>query len=316
MATLQRSTTKKANALIAYAEKRATVASGINIMAATSKPQMAATRNLFGKNDGIQAHHLVQSFRPGEVSAQKANEIGKELAEFVAPGHEIMIYTHTDKRHIHNHIVINSVNTENGRKYHSDRADLYNIRDKSDEICLKHGLSIVKEEDKADRRYTRAELSMLNKGESSWKEEIRQAVEAVAISAENFDDFQTDLKEYHNIHVKVRGKEFTYQHPHGKKRKVRGKRLGNLYTKDELTDRFRVNSGELIWYKMDSHEALTYFQFHEPTPEWNPDKGGEFGLIGFRHRLTKEEMLEGKVSDWEDEPSKERKKTKKWEVER
>lgn len=324
MATVQRSTTKKANRLISYAEKRAAVTSGINIMAATSKAQMAATRNLFGKNDGIQAHHIVQSFRPGEVTPQDANEIGKELAEFIAPGHEIMIYTHTDKHHIHNHIVINSVNTETGMKYHSDRADLYNIRDKSDEICLKHGLSIVQEEDKADRRYTRAELAMLNKGERSWKEDIRQAVEESAIFSKNFKEFQSDLKEVYNIFVDDRGKDYTYHHEfEGTNRKVRGYRLGNLYTKEEMLDRFRVNSDELIWYEMDSHDPLGYFQLYEPMPEWDPDRGGEFGLIGFRQRLTKKEMKEGNVTLYEPVPSQERKsKSKKkphqskWDFER
>lgn len=299
--------------------------SGINVMAATSKPQMAATRNLFGKDDGIQAHHIVQSFRPREISAEKANEVGKELAEFIAPGHEIMIYTHTDKHHIHNHIVINSVNIETGKKYHSNRSDLYNIRDKSDEICLKHGLSIVREEDKADRRYTRAELGMLNKGKRSWKEDIRAAVEESAIFAKNFEEFESDLKEIYNISIDDRGKDYTYHYEfEGKNRKARGYRLGNLYTKDEMLDRFRVNSDELIWYKMHSIDTpLDYFQLREPTPEWIPDEGGEFGILGFRQRLTKREMEEGNVSLYEPVPNQERKsKSKKkphqskWDFER
>ncbi|MBU5508975.1 relaxase/mobilization nuclease domain-containing protein, partial [Enterococcus sp. S149_ASV_20] len=57
------------------------------------------------------------SFRPGEITAEKANQLGAEYAKKIAPDHQIAIYTHTDKDHIHNHIVINSVNLETGNKF-------------------------------------------------------------------------------------------------------------------------------------------------------------------------------------------------------
>src|SRR5690625_5366196 len=69
---------------------------------------MKQTRELFSKNDGIQAHHVIQSFKPDEVTPEKANQVGLELAEKLAPGHEVAVYTHDDTDHIHNHIVINS----------------------------------------------------------------------------------------------------------------------------------------------------------------------------------------------------------------
>ena len=56
------------------------------------------------------AHHLIQSFEPGEVSFEKAHEIGKQLAEAVTKGqHEYVLTTHIDKGHVHNHIIFCAV---------------------------------------------------------------------------------------------------------------------------------------------------------------------------------------------------------------
>src|SRR5699024_12630035 len=72
-----------------------------------AKSQMKQTRELFSKNDGIQAHHVIQSFKPDEVTPEKANQVGLELAKKLAPNHEVAVYTHDDTNHVHNHIVIN-----------------------------------------------------------------------------------------------------------------------------------------------------------------------------------------------------------------
>src|SRR5699024_7900751 len=85
-----------------------------------AKSQMKQTRELFSKNDGIQAHHVIQSFKPDEVTPEKANQVGLELAKKLAPNHEVADYTHDDTNHDHNHIVINYVNFENVKKYQAN----------------------------------------------------------------------------------------------------------------------------------------------------------------------------------------------------
>ncbi|GAA3316231.1 hypothetical protein GCM10020331_012790 [Ectobacillus funiculus] len=111
------------------------------------------------KNEGIQAHHIIQSFKPGEVTPEQANEIGQELAKEIAKGHEAVVYTHTDKDHVHNHIIINSVNYENGRKYNASKEELYRIREVSDRLCQERNLSVVKGYT-APTRYTLAEKNL------------------------------------------------------------------------------------------------------------------------------------------------------------
>lgn len=236
MATIKLSTTKNANALLKYAEKRAEVSNSLDCDVDYVRNQFKATREIWGKSSGIQAHHVIQSFKPDEVDPQQANEIGLQLAEKLAKGHEVAVYTHTDKDHIHNHIVINAVNYEDGRKFHAHGQEaIDHVRKISDELCKKHGLSIV-EERSADVRYTLAEQSLLQKGESSWKDEIRTAVDSSKEQATSFGDFQERLKDQ-GVQATLRGKNITYEHLESNK-KVRGTKLGLAYEKETILHGF------------------------------------------------------------------------------
>ncbi|MBF2777497.1 relaxase/mobilization nuclease domain-containing protein, partial [Staphylococcus haemolyticus] len=108
MATTKLGNTKSASRAINYAEKRAEEKSGLNCDVDYAKSAFKQTRSLYGKEDGVQAHTVIQSFSPGEVTPEQCNQLGLELAEKIAPNHQVAVYTHTDKDHYHNHIVINS----------------------------------------------------------------------------------------------------------------------------------------------------------------------------------------------------------------
>lgn len=105
--------------------------------------EFGETKKFYQKEEGRQYKHIVQSFKAGEVDSEKALKIGVEFCEKAFLGHEVFIATHTDREHIHNHILINSVNLENGKKYHESRADLYQMKAINNEICLAHGLEIA-----------------------------------------------------------------------------------------------------------------------------------------------------------------------------
>ncbi|HES8074041.1 TPA: relaxase/mobilization nuclease domain-containing protein [Streptococcus pyogenes] len=236
MATIKLSTTKNANALLKYVEKRSEVSNSLDCDVDYVRNQFKATREIWAKNGGIQAHHVIQSFKPDEVDPQKANEIGLQLAEKLAKGHEVAIYTHTDKDHIHNHIVINAVNYEDGRKFHAHGQEAIDyVRKISDELCKEHGLSIV-EERSADVRYTLAERSLLQKGKSSWKDEIRTAIDFSKEQAISFEDFQERLKDQ-GVQATLGGKNITYEHLESNK-KVRGTKLGWAYEKETILHGF------------------------------------------------------------------------------
>src|SRR5699024_10866588 len=110
METIQLGTTGSASQLCNYAEKRAIDKDVYERDIDYATSQMKKTRELFSKNDGIPGRHVIQSFKPDEVTPEKANQVGLELAKKLAPNREVAVYTHDDTNHVHNHIVINSVN--------------------------------------------------------------------------------------------------------------------------------------------------------------------------------------------------------------
>lgn len=108
--------------------------------------QMMDTKREVGKLDGRQCYHIIQSFKPGEVTPELALEIAKEFAAEYLPDYEVVIGTHVDKDHIHSHIVFNSVNGQTGEKYHVTTQEYYRqIRTISDRLCREHGLSVIME---------------------------------------------------------------------------------------------------------------------------------------------------------------------------
>ena len=113
----------------------------------TPANQMVSTKLRFGKQGGRLAYHLEQSFKPGEVTPEVAHQIGVELAkELFGEKFEAVVATHTDKDHIHSHIILNSVSFVDGSKFHQPNAMYYDrIRKLSDQLCARYGLSIIKE---------------------------------------------------------------------------------------------------------------------------------------------------------------------------
>lgn len=241
MATTKLGNTKSASRAINYAEKRATEKSGLNCDVDYAKSAFKQTRALYGKENGVQAHTVIQSFKPGEVTPEQCNQLGLELAEKIAPNHQVAVYTHTDKDHIHNHIVINSINLETGKKYQSNKQQRELVKLQNDEICRKNGLS-VPERDTAKLRYTQAESALLDKGKTSWKDELRENIEQAKAHTSNFKDFSEHL-EQKGISFKVRGKNVSYK-PENVNKWVRGKTLGQDYDKGALEYEFESKERE------------------------------------------------------------------------
>lgn len=123
-------------------EQVLTAAQGCSIRSACFEMQDAKIR--WNKTDGVQIYHIIQSFCPGEISPELALEIAQEFTQEHLPGYQAVIGIHTDRDHIHAHIVFNSVNQLTGEKYHSNARSYYQqIRGISDRLCREHGLSVI-----------------------------------------------------------------------------------------------------------------------------------------------------------------------------
>lgn len=110
--------------------------SGIRCSPEFAYDEFMLTKRMHNKCNGKFFYHYCQSFSPNEaVTPEKAHQIGIRLAEECFDGYEVLVSTHIEKEHIHNHIIVNSVNADSGRKLHQDNKSLERIRNISDSIC-------------------------------------------------------------------------------------------------------------------------------------------------------------------------------------
>ena len=190
------------------------------------------TGRIRGKDDVI-AYHMRQAFAPGEITPEEANRLGRELAMRLTHGNNaFVVATHTDKHHIHNHIIFNAVNLECDRKFRDFKRSAEAIRRISDKICLENGYSIVENPKKPDRSHGKT-LWMIGKNPPTQRDDIREAIDlALTRKPKNMEELLAILMEM-GWQVK-RGKHIALK----KKDQKRFKRidsLGDDYTEKMLT---------------------------------------------------------------------------------
>ena len=179
------------------------------------------------------AHHLIQSFEPGEVSFEKAHEIGKQLADAVTKGqYEYVLTTHIDKGHVHNHIIFCAVNFIDYHKYNSNKRSYYGIRNVSDRLCYENGLSVITPE-KGRKGKSYIEYQTAKKG-TSWKGKLKETVDLLISQVKDFEDLLEKLQAsgYEIKH----GKYISCRAP-GQERFTRLKTLGSDYTEEAIKKR-------------------------------------------------------------------------------
>ena len=179
------------------------------------------------------AHHLIQSFEPGEVDYEKAHEIGKQLADAVTKGqHEYVLTTHIDKGHIHNHIIFCAVNFVDYHKYNSNKRSYYGIRNMSDKLCRENGLSVVVP-GKGSKGKSYAEYQAEKVG-TSWKGKLKIAVDTLIPQVASFEELLQRLQAA-GYEIKP-GKYISCRAP-GQERFTRMKTLGTDYTEEAIRER-------------------------------------------------------------------------------
>jgi hypothetical protein len=145
-----------------------------------------------GKRD-VLAYHIRQSFKPGEITPEEANEIGRQLAmSFTKGKHAFVVCTHIDKAHVHNHIIFNSTTLDCEHKFvnffRSGRA----IRRISDLLCAEHGLSVIENPKPSKGSY--GDWLGENK-KPTHKDDLRRLIDEVIPTNATFDDFLQKLRE-------------------------------------------------------------------------------------------------------------------------
>ncbi len=209
--------------------------------------QMMDTKKMYKSTKGRQYIHVVQSFKEGEIDPKKANQIGQEWADKCYKGHEVLIVTHTDKAHIHNHFVINTVNFETGKKHQSSKKDYADSKEISNKICKREGLSIPEKGTEITSSKTNEYQVILNavngKGES-WKLKTAQDTKQAVSQSTSKKDFikKMETKGY-KVNWKDTRKNITFTNSEGKK--VRSSNLTKTFkydfSKENMDNEFRRN---------------------------------------------------------------------------
>lgn len=200
-----------------------------------------------GKRDVI-AYHARQSFRPGEVTPEEANAIGYELAmRFTKGRHAFIVCTHTDRAHVHNHVIWNSTTLDCRNKWRDFFRSGRALRKLSDTLCVEHGLSVI--ENPAPRRGKHYGAWLGGERPLSHKEQLKHAVDAA------LEQKPTTFKEFISIMraagytVNTRRKHITFLAP-GWSQPTRMDTLRGDYTEEAVRDRIAgrrvVSSGSRV----------------------------------------------------------------------
>jgi len=218
----------------------------------TAHDEMMETKRRFGKLDKVQGHHYIQSFKPGEVTPELAHQIGVELAKrCFADKYEVVIGTHLDKNHYHNHFVLNSVSFVDGRKYQSNVKTLNNIRKISDEICKEHGLSVIQPKGRG-KHY--AEWKAEHDNKPTIRAQIKADIDEIIAQSYDFDTF-LELLRLKGYAIK-RGenvKHFAIRPPYSTKF-IRLRSLGEGYSDEEIARRI-----EETIFQIPSRNVRTFY---------------------------------------------------------
>ena len=188
-------------------------------------------RMVSAKKDVV-AYQIRQSFKPGEVVPETANEIGYKLAmEFTEGKHAFIVATHIDKAHVHNHIIFNSTTLDCTHKFNNYGYSIKAVRRISDRLCQEYGLSVVEHPAAKGKHY--AEWVAERKG-TSWKALLRQTIDEVLPGCKNFEMLLTRMQEQ-GYEIK-RGKYISFRAA-GQERFTRAKTLGADYAEQALCKR-------------------------------------------------------------------------------
>ena len=179
------------------------------------------------KSDVI-AYQVRQSFKPGEVTPEEANRIGYEFAErFLKGKHAFIVATHTDRAHIHNHIIYNSTALDGTRKFKNFWLSTFAVQRLSDLICLEHQLSTIEY-----KPYRERQKRIVYPPKESNRDRLCGIIDTIL--AEKPEDYEAFLQKLEQQGYEVKRGKHTAVKGKGQKRFIRFRTLGTGYGEDEI----------------------------------------------------------------------------------
>ncbi len=224
-------------------------------------------RQVYHQDKGVIAHHYFQSFqKDDDITPEHAHEIGVQLVKKMFPDFQVMVTTHTDKEHLHNHIIVNSCNLNTGQKWHSNKQSLNQIRNESDKLCKANGLGVINHKSKYkpidDTTY---QLGVKGK---SWKVQLVHDLDDAVTKCKSKEEFIIFFKEK-GYYIRYKDVHITFTKI-GQKKGIRAdtlaRQFGDKYKKDNLEKL-------MGYYEVSSEEIIKQFSFKKEKNNLNVSYG-------------------------------------------
>ena len=254
------------------AEKR--LVSGINVSIEHARDEMIITKRQYGKEEGIILWHGYQSFMPGEVTSEEAHEIGVELAKNLwGSDYEVIVCTHIDKEHIHNHFVINSVSFTTGKKLDAKWQDMAR---ESDRLCRMYGKSIVENPKYNGKHYALYQAE--KNGQHTWRSAVKDEVDELIDSCYSIDEFYATLSK-RGWSIKA-GRWLTLKPPKAERGIRIDRQFGERYSVEGIAERIaeNVKNGTV---KLPTEKGRKVYRCNSRVQRPFMRKGGYQGLYYF-----------------------------------
>ena len=230
---------------------------GVNCLPEKAYEQMAETKQKYGKTGKRQGYHLIISFEAGEVSPDTAFEIIRRFVEeYLGQEYEAVLAVHDNTAHVHGHIIFNSVNYLDGRKYRYEKGDwAKKIQPISNRLCEEYGLSTIEiSEDMAQSGKNYHEWNDFREDNFVWSDMIKRDIDACILQSSTYESFMAMLSDMgYKIKNAYRSEgKYLAIKPMGMTRYRRCKSLGENYTEERIRE--RILSEDLSKYHAISKE--------------------------------------------------------------
>ncbi len=256
----------------------------INCLKEIALQQMIMTKQQFNKSDKYIAWHGYQSFKPDEITPELCHDIGVKLAKQMwgcglpvatsdcdskqkhrpsreaRPRFQVIVSTHLDKDHLHNHFCFNSVSFLDGKKYNYSKSEMQRLRNVSDELCKEYGLSVI-ETDNKSKSPSRALYFAEKNNEPTKYNLMRTAIdEAIAISPTPKEFVKIMRKKGYIVNVNLERKYATIRSVNDS-RNTRLKTLGQKYDWSSIVEQINTQDGFALFpaYQEFNRESKTKY---------------------------------------------------------
>lgn len=259
-----------------YKTEKQFYVSTLNCKEETAVEDMIITKKSYGKTKGILAFHGFQSFKEGEVTPEIAHEIGVKLAEELwGDRFEVIVSTHLNTNHIHNHFVINSVSFKDGKRYYDKFETYAEMRHVSDCLCAEYGLSVLDEKPCRNSKINYANYYKGVVARSTYHSTTKEDIDKAIAQAYDYKDFINLMKAMNYEVINRYGKLSVKRPPY--KRNIRIERsFGEEYSISNI--QIRIEEEHMA--RTPFPEARGVFKMFVNRPEHKKKKiGGIYGLF-------------------------------------